>query len=474
MLLTEAKDVASLHGTLQTTGLIGPITGLEFVEAPKGHQGRLLLVLVGSRLRVHRVGLQDEGGVPGMECRLGQGFRGHGMTLDRINPGATDKEHIHILVWGGKRAVQDWILDAHLLRLYPQDTHPRFLASIDTHNQLLVRSYPELTILARYQCSERCLLYCARLRGGRTLEEGLIVASGTVFQGVLLWSVSLQEAPIPELTEVEVDQRFTDHEGVIFSVRFSSSGDQVISVSDDRSIRIWPRQMVNSAKRHPTVLYGHQARIWDAILLNQEGEDLVVSVGEDATCRVWDLAEDTTGQSGRAIACWEGHAVKHIWSLAISKSGGLVATGGGDHGVKLWSLDGVLQGRRGQGEVESQALHTWPFPQVDEYLQEDFGPSKDLWSSEAFRNFVLLDPISLAIVTSAGLLHYSSHLAGYASMTSSEDGRLIVCGGLEGHLILILPESLDQIITLHPHKAKVSDVFVQEADGPDGGWVVFS
>ena len=53
-------------------------------------------------------------------------------------------------------------------------------------------------------------------------------------------------------------------------------------------------------------LYGHTARVWDARLLS----NCIVSIGEDVTCRVWDL-------QGHSLQVVKGHKGRSIWSLAI-------------------------------------------------------------------------------------------------------------------------------------------------------------
>lgn len=61
------------------------------------------------------------------------------------------------------------------------------------------------------------------------------------------------------------------------------------------------------------MLYGHTARVWDSRLL----PDCVISVGEDATCRVW-------GYGGECLQVVEGHRGRSIWSMAVDESSGLV------------------------------------------------------------------------------------------------------------------------------------------------------
>lgn len=55
-------------------------------------------------------------------------------------------------------------------------------------------------------------------------------------------------------------------------------------------------------------LYGHSARVWDARLLRA---GRVVSVGEDATCRVWKV------ESGQCVHVVEGHKGRSVWSMAV-------------------------------------------------------------------------------------------------------------------------------------------------------------
>jgi len=84
------------------------------------------------------------------------------------------------------------------------------------------------------------------------------------------------------------------HEGSIFRIAWYSDGSKLISVSDDRSARIWAiherkefDDSLEIAGSHSVgpVLFGHMARVWDCCIF----DDLIVTAGEDCTCRVWGL-----------------------------------------------------------------------------------------------------------------------------------------------------------------------------------------
>ncbi|KAI8885675.1 WD40 repeat-like protein [Backusella circina FSU 941] len=291
--------------------------------------------------------------------------------------------------------------------------------NIDTDTPILLHSV---------QCQVRCILYAARFFGHT--RSTLTLASGTVFNEVHLW----------KLGDGQVERVLRGHEGVIFGVRFNNDGTRLTSVSDDRTIRIWS---LNS-REEPLVLYGHTARIWDCQFVDDEH---LVSISEDATCRVWRLDE--------CIACWEGHVGKNVFSCAVN--GSIVATGGQDSGIRLWSL---LSARNSKIDSEEE-LTSFPLEVGEDYV----------------RNFVLVkDHVYVGATTQGYLLKCDTTVSphewtriqfdptykNYAIMTSSECGRVVVIGNILGGLNIISPGDLFEPIRIAAHKQKLFEIFIEQ------------
>lgn len=68
------------------------------------------------------------------------------------------------------------------------------------------------------------------------------------------------------------------------------------------------------------MLYGHTARVWDARLLAR----YIVSIGEDATCRVWNY-------NGKCLSVIRGHQGRSIWSMAVDSEQQIVVSSFEEH-----------------------------------------------------------------------------------------------------------------------------------------------
>eukprot|EP00055_Hartaetosiga_balthica_P015127 m.87294 g.87294 ORF g.87294 m.87294 type:complete len:1189 (+) comp8787_c0_seq3:100-3666(+) len=205
----------------------------------------------------------------------------------------------------------------------------------------------ELKEVRHFQGDVACLLYSAAIF---CYEDHIVFASGTIFQQVRLCSLAFKAIGRVCCNEEESTARkaqilpssyvLSGHDGVIFNVRFSPSGHKLLSLSDDRSARVWNLNFPTTTTTtndgyeeksdDPTVLssvltlYGHSSRVWIGLML----KDLVVTAGEDGIVCVWDF-------EGNRLRRYKGHIGRGIWSAAQYDDNSVV-TGGGDGSVWKW------------------------------------------------------------------------------------------------------------------------------------------
>ncbi|CDS06389.1 hypothetical protein LRAMOSA08917 [Lichtheimia ramosa] len=337
----------------------------------------------------------------------------------------------------------DWIMDA--IKLETGE-----LALAFAHNQVQVYNMDnEKPVLVHHvQCQVKCILYSARFHG--TTRENLVLGAGTVFNEVHVWKVFEMD----DNQDGVVVHRLVGHEGVIFGVRFSDDGSMLASVSDDRTIRVWSL----TKERKPLVIFGHTARIWDCQFVDQ----YLVSISEDATCRVWRniLMDGSDHDEADCLARWEGHIGKNVWSCAISPEKKMVATGGQDSGIRLWSLMSI---RNNNIESEDDLSHiALPSSQP---------------ASSFIRNFCLIDTGSAIVFTSESYffkvqdgiwteLCFNDQFQKYATMESSPCGRFIVAGNMSGQMMILSTEQKFKPVMIAAHKQKVFEIYIQASQDP--------
>ncbi|CAB9520178.1 WD repeat domain 6 [Seminavis robusta] len=199
------------------------------------------------------------------------------------------------------------------------------------------------TKLQIWRGAKRCLTYCLDFL---VVEENhstsVHVAVGTAMQDIRLWSLEIiPTQPQQEPLAIDVPEQacLLGHKGVIHNLKWVPTQPQqqsLVSASDDRSVRLW--------RDHQCVWigWGHTARIWGlgTIILQQQASShdttIIVSTGEDATTRLWEL------ETGTQLEILRGHACQCIWSVDTSSNnqdGAMIATGGNDGTVALYHVE---------------------------------------------------------------------------------------------------------------------------------------
>lgn len=386
----------------------------------------------------------------------------HGITLSPTAP--------QVLFWGGRSisitsitsllalqcpplreiAVSDWVFYACFL----PSTHggiPR-VAVITAHNSLLLFSpYSGWTELA---AEERCMLYSAHIlhlpaepNSDSGQDERILVAAGTVFGEILVWSTTLANAD--EKGKSTLHYRLLGHEGSIFGVNISPiypGGKRYLaSCSDDRTVRVWdishlPSSVPSSEETNdsqtkntgfgqtpettPTpgvacisLGWGHTARIWGVRFLPEptaNGEIRLLSISEDLTSRFWSFNPEITATPQlpektdtelKNTATYQLHSGKHLWSYALNVDEGLLATGGADGRVGLVEYNDSEEGQGGE---------EWDMATV---LLNVLGEQDITEPEDAFKAYAVLDSDRFLVTTSQGrLLTYN---------LSTKDWRLV-------------------------------------------------
>ncbi|XP_070541376.1 tRNA (34-2'-O)-methyltransferase regulator WDR6-like [Ptychodera flava] len=348
--------------------------------------------------------------------------------------------------------VADWIKDVQWLK---NEDH---LAIALAHNSIALFDWKSSKVIEHVHCEDKCILYSATIIGNSW--SSLVVAVGTVFNQVVLWKPTGDRT---ESNQALVEKRLCGHEGVIFSISFSEKYGKLCSVSDDRSIRIWDMKDPEHLNLIPTipllVLYGHSARVWDAVFMDK----YIVSIGEDATCCLWDY-------HGNILTKFKGHKGSSIWSLATSEDLQVVVTGGGDCSIRMWSLISWQQ-----KDIQTVQLDS----------PSDF--------TDCPRHVCVLKTGIILILTDLGIIHSydvqtkqwdvllsDSNYGSYALLSPSPNHQLVAMANIAGFLKIFVVENSSQLSEVKVYEGKVlslcwasnQDIFTSGPDGMVTWWKV--
>jgi WD40 repeat protein len=158
---------------------------------------------------------------------------------------------------------------------------------------------------------------------------GDLIASGTVSGAIQIWDAR-------DLSSIAT---ITGHHGQVTSIAFSSDGSQIVSGSEDNTVRI---QTVASSEEQLAPIPGHDARVTQ-VVFSSDGSRLV-SGSEDKTVRIWD------GLTCEELAVLDGHQ-DIVRTVAYSPDGTRVISGSHDNSLRVWDAlnfqeIAVLQGHR--------------------------------------------------------------------------------------------------------------------------------
>ena len=232
------------------------------------------------------------------------------------------------------------------------------------------------------------------------------------------------------------------------SVAFSPDGQQVLTGSSDKTARLWESR----TGQLRAILQGHTDAIW-CVAFSPDGQQ-VLTGSEDQTARLWE------SRNGRLRATLRGHTLG-VHSVAFSPGGQQVLTGSYDHTARLWEsntgrLRVILQGHT--AGVTSVAFS----PGGQQVLTGSHDHTARLWESRTGRLRVILQ----------------GHTTILNSVAFSPDGQQVLTGSSDGTARLWESRTGRLRAILQGHTTGVNNVafspdgqLIFTSDG--GGWTLF-
>jgi len=267
------------------------------------------------------------------------------------------------------------------------------------------------------------------------LKKLLLQKNRTFFLAFLLVGIYLNLAA----QNVEVFPQL-GHTGPINSVAFSPDGKQIVSGSDDNTVKLWDM----TTGREIKTFSGH-SRFVKSVTFSPDGR-WIVSGSDDNTVKLWDTA------TGFEIRTFLGHS-SIVSSVAFSPDGRQILSGSWDNTVKLWDLatDHVISTFSGHTGIVSSVAFS---PDGRQILSGSWDNTIKLWDTSTNRE----------------IRTFFGHSYLVSSVTFSPDGRQLISGSYDNTVKLWDTTTDREIKTFSGHSYFVSSVIFS----PDGRQIVSS
>ncbi|MEW6236613.1 MAG: cohesin domain-containing protein [Candidatus Omnitrophota bacterium] len=148
--------------------------------------------------------------------------------------------------------------------------------------------------------------------------------------GAILWNIDKGNA--------EAAQWYKGHKDKINAVAFSPNGSQLLSGSNDMTLRLW-----NTQSGEKVAVYDKHSSYISAVAFLPDGSQ-AVSASLDNTAKLWDL------KTNEVLFTYRGH-LGNVNAVAVSKDGKKILTGSSDNTAKLWDVESA-------GRVKTLFGHT--------------------------------------------------------------------------------------------------------------------
>ncbi|MBV8032296.1 MAG: caspase family protein [Betaproteobacteria bacterium] len=301
--------------------------------------------------------------------------------------------------------------------------------------------------------------------------DGKVLASASEDRSVRLWPLGARSAA----------EEWRADTGLL-SVRLSPDGELVAAGGQDGAIRLWRRAAPREA---PRLLRGHAGPV-NALAFSADG-GLLASASGDGTVRTWDvqgareLSVVRAGAEQQAVA----FSPRAARSLRLNLAS-MVAAGGADRAVRLWSAEGEARETLASRVTEIRSLD---FSGDGTALAVGSGDGVRVWDAQRgqlARAFATRQPVESARFSADGALLAASsqdgsvtlwerasgrelsrldaHKSGAFAVAFSPSSKELATGGRDNEIRIWEVEAKRQKLQLSGHAAAVRDL----AYSPDG------
>ncbi|WP_424100358.1 caspase family protein [Moorena producens] len=235
------------------------------------------------------------------------------------------------------------------------------------------------------------------------------------------------------LDKVRERNRLQGHTDIVNDIAFSPDGKQILSGSDDNTVRLWDTETGQALH----TFIGHTSSV-TAIAFSPDGKQ-ILSGSNDHTVRLWDT------ETGQALHTLEGH-IDGVSAIAFSPDGKQILSGSKDNTMRLWDTETGLPLHTLQGHTSSVTAIAFS-PDGKQILSGSWDTVR-LWDTE----------------TGLPLHRLQDYTDGLTDIAFSPDGKQILSGSNDGTVHLWDTETGLIIHTLPVHIDGVYDI----AFSPDG------
>jgi WD40 repeat protein len=233
------------------------------------------------------------------------------------------------------------------------------------------------------------------------------------------------------------------HTSHITCLSYSPNGRQIVSGSDDMTIRIWDAE-TGAISGEP--LKGHTSGV-TSVAYSPDSR-YIVSGSYDETIRVWDA--ETGAAVGKPLV---GH-YHWVWSVAYSPDGRHIISGSNDKTIRIWDTKtGAVAGNPLEGHTDQVSSVTYS-PDGRYIISGSYDKTIRIWDAET--GAAVGNPLE-------------GHLNGVLSVAYSPNGRHIISGSWDKTIRIWDTETGAAVgKPLEGHSDQVSSI----AYSPDGRYII--